>query len=1198
MPPPAVPHGMCLKVIDNRNMKGGMGSETNPLKFMNQDYNILQEYYLKKGRGFEDEFFPPDPRSIGEGLLDPEDMARVKWIRPTKLCPDAAEFIVESVSRFDYSQGIVGNCWFLASVGALTFQSKFLQKVMPDGQSFSRNYTGLFHFRFWRFGNWYDVVIDDKLPIIDNQLIFVQSKTFNEFWPALMEKAYAKLCGSYADMHAGRVSEALMDFTGGVHIHYDLKTAPTDLWEIMYRAFQSEVLMGCETPQGKKSEEELPNGIIQGHAYTVTNVYQVMSGRYPVKLVRLFNPWGKKEWNGDWSDGSPLWNTVSNEDRKQHLLDDNGEFWMSMEDFLRTFDNIDICCSYPDFLEGKSASRWTSKYHNGSWVIGSTAGGCTNHQDTFCTNPQFWLKVNEMDKACEQGQSNVLVSLIQKPDKRNRRLAAHHGIGFCVYAMRSEGKLGSSFFFSRYPVARSEKFEAARQVMSFFRLEPGEYVIVPSTFYPNEHGEFILSILCKNEIHIQKDTERTENFLVDLVGESEYKVVDAEKLQQILHENLLKGMHLNEDILNLMFVRYGGASEQISLEGFICLVMRLNCMAKIQTDFKMPPPAVPHGMCLKVIDDRNMKGGMGSETNPLKFMDQDYKFLQDYCLKTRQRFVDEFFPPDPHSIGEGLLKPEVMARVEWMRPSKLYPDAAEFIVESVSRFDYSQGNIGNCWFLASVGALTFQSKLLHKVIPDGQSFSNNYTGLFHFRFWRFGKWYDVVIDDKLPTINRQLIFVKSKTFNEFWPALLEKAYAKVCGSYADMHTGRVSEALMDFTGGVHMHFGLKTAPTDLWEIMYRAFQSEVLMGCETPQGNHNEERLPNGIVLGHAYTVTKVYQVTSGRYPVQLVRLFNPWGDSEWNGDWSDKSPLWNTVSDEDRKQHLLNENGEFWMSIKDFLRTFDNMDICCSCPDFLEGTSACHWISKSHNGSWVIGSTAGGCMNHLDTFCTNPQFWLKVNEMDKACEQGQNNVLVSLIQKPDKRNRRLAAHHGIGFCVYAMRSEGKLGSSFFYSRKPVAASGDFQDARQVMSFFRLEPGEYLIVPSTYSPNKNAEFILSILCKNELHIQKDTERTEKDFLVDFVGESEAGYTEQVDEGLKDKTLFRQYSDQNIFYTMDSSKDGVLSLSELQNALEKTGMHLNEDILNLMFVRYGGASEQISLEGFICLVMRLNCMASE
>ena len=55
--------------------------------------------------------------------------------------------------------------------------------------------------------------------------------------------------------------------------------------------------------------------------------------------------------------------------------------------------------------------------------------------DSFWTNPQYRVKIDEMLSECsaKQGEKNILVSLMQKPDKRNRRLVKNLHIGFMVY---------------------------------------------------------------------------------------------------------------------------------------------------------------------------------------------------------------------------------------------------------------------------------------------------------------------------------------------------------------------------------------------------------------------------------------------------------------------------------------------------------------------------------------------------------------------------------------------------------------------------------------------------------------------------------------------------------------------------------------------------------------------------------------------
>ncbi|XP_078100428.1 calpain-2 catalytic subunit-like isoform X2 [Sander vitreus] len=493
----------AARLARQQDREQGIGTNEKAVKFSQQDYETLRKQCLKSGRLFEDNCFPAEPTSLGYNELGPDSSKTkgVVWKRPKELC-SKPKFIVDGATRMDICQGALGDCWLLAAIASLTLDQQILARVVPQEQSFTEGYAGIFHFQFWQFGEWVDVVIDDRLPTRNGKLLFVHSAVGSEFWSSLLEKAYAKLCGSYEALKGGNTIEGFEDFTGGISEVYTLDKAPPKLFQIMQKALSLGSLLGCSINKKTNAETEAVTALklVKGHAYSVTGAEEVHFQGKPVQLVCIRNPWGHLEWTGPWSDGSIEWNHISKDEKSKlnHVADD-GEFWMSYSDFIKQFSRLEICNLSPDTLLSDEVGHWKHYQYEGMWRVGSTAGGCHEFSDTFSSNPQFVVRLEDVDDDPLDGKDGCtfLVGLMQKDCRQQKRLGRNlESIGFAIYKYKGQCNvhLGPDVLLRQRPVAKSGSFTNTREVCNRFKLPPGEYAIVPSTFQPDKNGSFLLRV--------------------------------------------------------------------------------------------------------------------------------------------------------------------------------------------------------------------------------------------------------------------------------------------------------------------------------------------------------------------------------------------------------------------------------------------------------------------------------------------------------------------------------------------------------------------------------------------------------------------------------------------------------------------------------------------------------------------------------
>lgn len=461
-----------------------------------KQYKELLQSCKRRGVKFEDAEFPPGVASV---YIEPGRITKgatfniADWKRPQDLMEGVTLYKQNgnssSADPDDLKQGEIGDCWFISSMsivatrGMPTWESIFVDHDAKVGI-----YAVRFQGREAPDGTPKTVIVDDRFPMRWDNLIFCHAREKQEIWPAVLEKAYAKLHGSYEAIVGGRVDDGVADLVGGVQSHIDmgdLGPAASDgtLWHKITSNIRAGYLMGAGTNSG--SDTNVVEGIVQGHAYALLGAEEVAHDGQTMQLLKLRNPWGCTEWEGEWSDA---WINANAPERIKRKLgwkvEDDGMFWMKLPDFLLNFSNLYIVRNFN--TSWKACGPFKDKWE------GASAAGCSNFRN-LGSNPQFHVKVS---RPC-----HVIFQLSQLTDGSR---------DYTNIAMQLQNLKGRRATRGIREVMSSGSFTNLRTVtMESERLEPSSsgkpYTLVLSTFAPgpfyddgdvkNERG-WVLSVYC------------------------------------------------------------------------------------------------------------------------------------------------------------------------------------------------------------------------------------------------------------------------------------------------------------------------------------------------------------------------------------------------------------------------------------------------------------------------------------------------------------------------------------------------------------------------------------------------------------------------------------------------------------------------------------------------------------------------------
>ena len=234
------------------------------------------------------------------------------WVPASQLCGDGSRMpLFWTIEPGDLRQGQVGDCWLIAAMSCLANYPEEVEALFfGHGAEAARDgrYTVLLY--DYRTRSTTAVVIDERVPCARlRRGYYIEgyrhlrggvpcfAKPNGEMWPLLIEKAMAKMAGGYGELSGGNEAAAFRALTGCtkqeawtrletgrwrrselsadrmnsfISIRGDPGISSEELWRQLEGWSRRNYLMAVAiSERGRERERRRPDGLVEGHAYSL-----------------------------------------------------------------------------------------------------------------------------------------------------------------------------------------------------------------------------------------------------------------------------------------------------------------------------------------------------------------------------------------------------------------------------------------------------------------------------------------------------------------------------------------------------------------------------------------------------------------------------------------------------------------------------------------------------------------------------------------------------------------------------------------------------------------------------------------------------------------------------------------------------------------------------------------------------------------